>query len=172
MYPCNRTVLGVVVPSTRMRNVKHSVGSSLVREAMSAVTRASASLARPGRHGRGGCNRRKRALRANIVDIEKNPSAVLYLRGLKCIDPSWNGGRDYDPCADDGADGGGGGGSDIAVPGTSVVTVVGCDMREASSDPLLGRMNLYLAVSRSAAMATQQSTSKGREQQRQQKWQR
>jgi len=106
-------------------------------------------LARPGRHGRGGCNRRKRALRANIVAIEKNPSAVLYLRGLKCIDPSWNGGRDYDPCADDGADGGGGGGSDIAVPGTSVVTVVGCDMREASSDPLLGRMKLYLAVSRS-----------------------
>jgi len=68
---------------------------------------------------------------------------------LKRIDPSWNGGRDYNPCADDGADGGGGGGSDITVPGTSVVTVVGCDMREASSDPLLGRMKLYLAVSRS-----------------------
>ena len=141
---------GVVIDVHRVTILVVGAGRGpLVREAVSAVARASASLARPGRHGRGGCNRRKRALRANIVAIEKNPSAVLYLRGLKCIDPSWNGGRDYDPCADDGADGGGGGGSDIAVPGTSVVTVVGCDMREASSDPLLGRMNLYLAVSRS-----------------------
>ena len=77
-----------------------------------------------------------KALCAKIVAIEKNPSAVLFLRGLKRADPSWNGGREYDPhdatAIDDDDDG-----SDA---GTSVVTVVGCDMREASSHPLLGQM--------------------------------
>ncbi len=77
-----------------------------------------------------------RALRARIFAIEKNPSAVLHLRGLKCAEPSWNGGRDCDHRDDD--DGGSGG--SVAIPGTSVVTVVGCDMREASSDPSLARM--------------------------------
>jgi protein arginine N-methyltransferase 5 len=107
----------------------------LVREAVSAVARASASLAR-GDRGDGSSNVGGKALCAKIVAIEKNPSAVLYLRGLKRADPSWNGGREYDPhdatAIDDDDDG-----SDA---GTSVVTVVGCDMREASSHPLLGQM--------------------------------
>jgi protein arginine N-methyltransferase 5 len=140
----------------------------LVREAIGAVARVSAMLASDeGRgdddgDGNGRRRRMRRALHARIVAIEKNPSAVLYLRGLKCADPSWNGGRDYDPrddddYDDDDADGGGGsggirasssaeeggqrrGGRSIVIPGTSVVTVVGCDMREASSDPSLARM--------------------------------
>jgi protein arginine N-methyltransferase 5 len=110
----------------------------LVSEAVRAVARVSASLA-TDRGGDGRRRRPRRALHASIVAIEKNPSAVLYLRGMKCVDPSWNGGLDYDPRVDGGGDAAEGEGS-IVIPGTSVVTVIGCDMREAASDPLLGRM--------------------------------
>ncbi len=99
----------------------------LVNEAIGAVARASASLAIAPRT----------ALHANIIAIEKNPSAVLYLHSLKGSNPSWNDGKDprheddmFDP-NDDG---------NIAKSGTSNVTVICCDMREATSHPTLRNM--------------------------------
>jgi len=113
----------------------------LVREAIRAVQRVSAS--RMG--GRSTTGRRRMALHAKIVAIEKNPSAVLYLQSCKGVDPTWNGGHEYHDAQqligrmstsgreDD----------NIVIPGTSVVTVVGCDMREAGtkySHPVLKHM--------------------------------
>ena len=71
---------GVVIDVHRVMILVVGAGHGpLVREVVSAVTQASASLARPGRRGHGGGSRRRRAHRANIVAIKKNPSAVLYL---------------------------------------------------------------------------------------------
>jgi len=106
----------------------------LVRESISAVSRVSASLNDTKVVG---MQQRKKGLHAKIIAIEKNPSAVLYLQSLKGSDPSWNGGRDYDPynSSDDQ-------GSSInkIVPGTSNVSVIGCDMREANSHSILKDM--------------------------------
>ncbi|KAL7547820.1 hypothetical protein ACHAWF_011088 [Thalassiosira exigua] len=105
----------------------------LVREAVRAVARASFGAASLDvtQSGRRGFHNKRMALHATVVAVEKNPGAVLYLRGLKGTDPSWNRGKDpLDPSslrADDatiGAD---------AIPGTSEVHVAGCDMREAST---------------------------------------
>lgn len=100
----------------------------LVKEAIGAVARASRSF---------DIRSRQLSLRAKIIAIEKNPSAVLYLQSLKASDPSWNDGKDphhdddmFDPNDDD----------DIANPGTSNVTVICCDMREATSHPTLRNM--------------------------------
>ena len=127
----------------------------LVRESIRAVSRVSSSLIKMeegscSTGGEGGVakkddrppssRRKRKALYAKIVAIEKNPSAVLYLRSLKGSDPSWNGGQDYDPNSDEGI---GGGRNDnnvvsdsmmvrdggIVIPGTSNVSVIGCDMR-------------------------------------------
>mmetsp|Transcript_32280 Transcript_32280/g.67864 ORF Transcript_32280/g.67864 Transcript_32280/m.67864 type:complete len:915 (+) Transcript_32280:77-2821(+) len=105
----------------------------LVREAIAAVSRVSASWTK------GAKDKRRKALHAKIVAIEKNPSAVLYLQSLKGSDPSWNGGQDYDRYSDGSntnlmEDG------NIVIPGTSNVNVIGCDMREATSHPILKRM--------------------------------
>ncbi|KAL9184486.1 hypothetical protein ACHAXT_012456 [Thalassiosira profunda] len=103
----------------------------LVRESIGAVARVSAKwMGAPNGEGR------RRALHAKIVAIEKNPSAVLYLNSLKGGDPSWNGGHDVDWSGDSLNSGEG----SIVIPGTSNVTVVGCDMREADGHPLLGKM--------------------------------
>ena len=100
----------------------------LVNEAIGAVARASASLKTP-----------RTALHANIIAIEKNPSAVLYLHSLKGSNPSWNDGKDphhdddddmFDPNDDE----------NIAKTGTSNVTIICCDMREATSHPTLRNM--------------------------------
>lgn len=105
----------------------------LVREAVSAVSRVSSSMMSALNSGR------RKAFHAKIIAIEKNPSAVLYLNSLKQTDPSWNGGRedDYYTNSDHPADSSDG---KIAMPGTSDVTVIGCDMREATSHPMLKRM--------------------------------
>ena len=93
----------------------------LVREAINAVARASTSV----------------ALSAKIIAIEKNPSAVLYLQSLKGSEPAWNDGKDprteddmFDANVNDG----------VKLPGTSNVTVICCDMREATSHPTLRNM--------------------------------
>mmetsp|Transcript_30895 Transcript_30895/g.64754 ORF Transcript_30895/g.64754 Transcript_30895/m.64754 type:complete len:979 (-) Transcript_30895:15-2951(-) len=101
----------------------------LVREAIDAVARVSAAAV----NNPGG---RRKALHAKIVAIEKNPSAVLYLQSLKHGDPSWNGGLEFDEYADDE----GGQNDHMVIPGTSDVTVIGCDMREAVNHPVLQRM--------------------------------
>jgi len=105
----------------------------LVRESISAVSRVSALLNDTKVVG---MQQRRKGLHAKIIAIEKNPSAVLYLQSLKGSDPSWNGGRDYDPynSSDDQ------GSIDKIVPGTSNVSVIGCDMREANSHPILKDM--------------------------------
>jgi protein arginine N-methyltransferase 5 len=100
----------------------------LVREAIGAVARASTSLE---------FATSPMALHAKIIAIEKNPSAVLYLQSLKGSDPSWNDGKDprtdddmFDANTDEG----------VEIPGTSNVTVICCDMREATSHPTLRNM--------------------------------
>jgi protein arginine N-methyltransferase 5 len=100
----------------------------LVKEAIGAVARASGSIEIGGSLN---------TIHAKIIAIEKNPSAVLYLQSLKASDPSWNDRKDphhdddmFDPNDDD----------DIANPGTSNVTVICCDMREATSHPILRNM--------------------------------
>ena len=97
----------------------------LVREAIAAVDRVT-SISLMGTEG-------KEALHAKVIAIEKNPSAVLYLQSLKGTEPSWNGA--HDPAAPNLANGA----RDI-VPGTSCVSVIGCDMREATSHPILRHM--------------------------------
>ena len=106
----------------------------LVRESISAISRVSASLTRTAPKK----NERRKALHAKIVAIEKNPSAVLYLQSLKGSDPSWNGGQEYEPkrsynynTTTD---------PSKVIPGTSNVFVIGCDMREARSHPILQLM--------------------------------
>ena len=100
----------------------------LVRESIAAVARVSSSLLAENK-----------ALIAKVVAIEKNPSAVLYLQSLKSTYRSWNGGEKYAEeldlhyphnCEND---------FEFLnqFPGLSSVTVVGCDMREATSHPLL-----------------------------------
>lgn len=103
----------------------------LVRESISAVSRVSASLNDAKVVG---MQQRKKGLHAKIIAIEKNPSAVLYLQSLKGSDPSWNGGRDYNPYSSDE------GSINKIVLGTSNVSVIGCDMREANSHPILKDM--------------------------------
>jgi len=97
----------------------------LVREAIAAVDRVT-SYSLMGTEG-------KAALHAKIIAIEKNPSAVLYLQSLRGTEPSWNGA--YDPAAPNLANG-----AREIVPGSSSVSVIGCDMREATSHPILRRM--------------------------------
>ena len=97
----------------------------LVREAIAAVDRVT-SYSLMGTEG-------KAALHAKIIAIEKNPSAVLYLKSLRGTEPSWNGA--YDPAAPNLANG-----AREIVPGSSSVSVIGCDMREATSHPILRRM--------------------------------
>ena len=119
----------------------------LVREAIDAVARVSKTFDNDDHVG--GSQRRRRAIYANIIAIEKNPSAIHYLRGLKNVEPTWNGGQD---CSDassstlcgnieetmnDGVMLSNGG---SIIPGTSNVTVIGCDMREASSNVQLRSM--------------------------------
>ena len=108
----------------------------LVREAIDAVSRVSVAGMNGAAAQRGGT---RRALHARIVAVEKNPSAVLYLRSLQEGDPSWNGGHEYDGRQRGGGEDGGGNGEAV-IPGTSSVMVVGCDMRDASSHPSLKHM--------------------------------
>lgn len=91
----------------------------LVKQAIEAVSRVSASWINSTSNG----PEKRKALHGKIIAVEKNPSAILYLRSLKSSEASWNGG-------DSGVDG------KIAIPGTSNVMVVGCDMREASKSAL------------------------------------
>ncbi|KAL7540315.1 hypothetical protein ACHAXR_010029 [Thalassiosira sp. AJA248-18] len=109
----------------------------LVMEAIGAVSRVSAKLLRATRR-----NRRRKALHAKLIAIEKNPSAVLYLQSLKANDPSWNGGHDYDDGYNKHKVSNSEGDKNVVdvVPGTSNVTVIGCDMREAKSHPMLQDM--------------------------------
>lgn len=107
----------------------------LVKQAIQAVSRVSASWVHDT------CNepaKKIKALYANIIAVEKNPSAILYLKSLKHVDSSWNGGRGLKVLGvvavggqpnsiDDGK---------AIIPGTSNVTVVGCDMREAADSML------------------------------------
>ena len=107
----------------------------LVREAIAAVARASLSLLAE-----------KKAIVAKVVAIEKNPSAVLYLQSLKSTHLSWNSGREYSAlldfhypsnCSNESLSQRVGGST---FPGLSNVSVIGCDMREATSHPLLKYM--------------------------------
>lgn len=97
----------------------------LVREAIAAVDRVT-SISLLGTEG-------NVALHAKIIAIEKNPSAMLYLQSLRETEPSWNGA--YDPGVPDLANG-----AREIVPGSSRVSVIGCDMREATSHPILRKM--------------------------------
>jgi protein arginine N-methyltransferase 5 len=119
----------------------------LVREAIDAVARVSKTFENDNlvvAHS----SQRRRAIYANIIAIEKNPSAIHYLRGLKHTESTWNGGQDYFDatstlCCDtykgvNDEVGQNDGGS--IIPGTSNVTVIGCDMREASSNVQLRSM--------------------------------
>ena len=105
----------------------------LVREVIDAVARVSKTFDNDDHVG--GSQRRRRAIYANIIAIEKNPSAIHYLRGLKNVEPTWNGGQD---CSENDEVMLNNGGS--INPGTSNVTVIGCDMREASSNVQLRSM--------------------------------
>lgn len=126
----------------------------LVREAIAAVSRVSASWMKDHRYDlspeealkENRPSKRRKAIYAKVVAIEKNPSAVLYLKSFKAGDPSWNGGHEYNPSsardnffnpnvnANEDAEG------QIIIPGTSNVIIIGCDMREATSHPLLKYM--------------------------------
>ncbi len=126
----------------------------LVREAIAAVSRVSASWMKDDRYDlspeqavkENRPSKRRKAIYAKVVAIEKNPSAVLYLKNFKAGDPSWNGGHEYnpssardnffDPTADASEDAEG----QIIIPGTSNVSIIGCDMRKATSHPLLKYM--------------------------------
>ena len=103
----------------------------LVRESIGAVSRVSAKLMRSTDGSEN--KQRRKALHAKIIAIEKNPSAVLYLQSLKANDPSWNGGNDYNEGEINSS-------GNIVIPGTSNVSVIGCDMREATSHPILKEM--------------------------------
>ena len=94
----------------------------LVREAVRAVSRVSALLINNASKGQ----EKRKALHGKVIAVEKNPSAILYLQSLKSSEASWNGGETA----------GSGGDGRIAVPGTSNVTVVGCDMRQAADSIL------------------------------------
>lgn len=105
----------------------------LVRESIDSVSRVSSSLLAENK-----------ALIARIVAIEKNPSAVLYLQSLKSTHRSWNSGKEYSDlldlhyahnCSNESLSQRVSGHSPL--PGLSNVTVIGCDMREATSHPLL-----------------------------------
>mmetsp|Transcript_1651 Transcript_1651/g.2469 ORF Transcript_1651/g.2469 Transcript_1651/m.2469 type:complete len:923 (+) Transcript_1651:14-2782(+) len=107
----------------------------LVRESIAAVSRVASSLLAENK-----------ALIAKVVAIEKNPSAVLYLQSLKSTHRSWNGGEEYAEqldlhyphnCGNDIEVLNRRGGITSPLPGLSNVTVIGCDMREATSHPLL-----------------------------------
>jgi protein arginine N-methyltransferase 5 len=105
----------------------------LAREAIAAVARASLSLLAENK-----------AIIAKVVAIEKNPSAVLYLQSLKSTHLSWNSGREYSAPLDLHYPSNCSNGSlsqrvvgQSPLPGLSNVTVIGCDMREATSHPLL-----------------------------------
>ncbi|KAL3786923.1 hypothetical protein HJC23_013258 [Cyclotella cryptica] len=103
----------------------------LVKEAIDAVSRVSASWIsktsdRP--------EKRRQALYAKIIAVEKNPSAVLYLQSLRSSDTSWTGGQDYIPESDSMETNDKEG--DIIIPGTSNVNIVGCDMRQAADSVL------------------------------------
>ena len=102
----------------------------LVRESIVAVSRVASSMLAENK-----------ALIAKVVAIEKNPSAVLYLQSLKSTHRSWNGGKEYagqsdlhypHNCSNESLNQRG-----DNLPGLSNVTVIGCDMREATSHPLL-----------------------------------
>jgi protein arginine N-methyltransferase 5 len=105
----------------------------LVRESIAAVSRVASSFLAENK-----------ALIAKVIAIEKNPSAVLYLQSLKGTHRSWNGGHEYaeefdlhyphncnNESLNQRAD------THFPLPGLSNVTVIGCDMREATSHPLL-----------------------------------
>lgn len=105
----------------------------LVRESIAAVSRVASSLLAENK-----------ALIAKVVAIEKNPSAVLYLQSLKGTHRSWNGGKEYAEesdlhyphnCGNESLNQRGD--THFPLPGLSNVTVIGCDMREATSHPLL-----------------------------------
>ncbi len=107
----------------------------LVRESIAAVSRVASSMLAENK-----------ALIARVVAIEKNPSAVLYLQSLKSTNRSWNGGEEYAEqldlhyphnCGSDIEELNRRGGIRSSLPGLSNVTVIGCDMREATSHPLL-----------------------------------
>ena len=110
----------------------------LVRESIAAVARVASSLVPENK-----------ALIARVIAIEKNPSAVLYLQSLKSSNRSWNGGEVYTGqldlyyphnCGDKTEILNRISGLNAPVPGLSKVTVIGCDMREATSHPLLELM--------------------------------
>jgi protein arginine N-methyltransferase 5 len=94
----------------------------LVNEAIKAVSRVSSSWINEAFSG----SERRKALRGNIIAVEKNPSAILYLQSLKSDNVSWNGGEINGSGKDD----------KVAAPCTSNVTVVGCDMRRAADSVL------------------------------------
>jgi hypothetical protein len=96
----------------------------LVREAIRAVSRVSASWINKTSNDSG----RRKALRAKVIAVEKNPSAILYLQSLKSSDASWNGGQEANDSIKER--------EKIIIPGTSNVTVVGCDMRQAADSVL------------------------------------
>lgn len=117
----------------------------LVREAIDAVARISKTY----NDDHVGATQRQRAIYANIIAIEKNPSAIHYLRGLKNVEPTWNRGQDCSAASSSTLCGNteetmndevmqNNVGS--IIPGTSNVTVIGCDMREASSNVQLRSM--------------------------------
>jgi protein arginine N-methyltransferase 5 len=95
----------------------------LVRESINAVSRVSSSMSQNGG--------KRRAVRANIIAIEKNPSAVLYLRSLKGSDPSWNGHvpENVDNLL-----------KERNTIGRSNVSIIMCDMRDATKHPMLRNM--------------------------------
>lgn len=120
----------------------------LVREVIDAVARVSKTFENDNlavAHS----SQRRRAIYANIIAIEKNPNAIHYLRGLKNVEPTWNRGQDCSDASSSTLCGNteetmndkvmqNNGGS--IIPGTSNVTVIGCDMREASSNVQLRSM--------------------------------
>ena len=94
----------------------------LVREAIKAVSRVSASWINKTSSG----NQVRKSLYAKIIAVEKNPSAILYLESLKACEATWNGGHLNNVDNDD---------MEI-IPGSSMVEVVGCDMRQAADSVL------------------------------------
>eukprot|EP01082_Thalassiosira_pseudonana_P012729 g11439.t1 g11439 contig5:860645-862866(+) len=102
----------------------------LVRESIASVARVSAAWMNESDESNNE-NETRKALCAKIIAIEKNPSAILYLQSLKSCEESWNGGQECNGSSDSREEG------KVVIPGTSNVTVIGCDMREANSHPVL-----------------------------------
>ncbi|KAL7520424.1 hypothetical protein ACHAWX_005149 [Stephanocyclus meneghinianus] len=103
----------------------------LVKEAIDAVSRVSATWINKTSDTP---EKRRKALYAKIIAVEKNPSAILYLQSLRSSDASWTGGQDYNPESDSmethEKEG------EIIIPGSSNVYIVGCDMRQAADSVL------------------------------------